>query len=183
MVGKTNERLFAWFDSRIFGSNETGGRRGSHNEIGEEAHVFLMEGNNVALKLDLGEIGEVSGIRITPESTKSKYWKKLLYFGSAGLFRAICVEFLIMGDSGETEDLRFLNAAALNWRFICREVRTEGGEEVVDITAGEFELPAWFENESSWNFSLWNSDLISENKAELDIAVDSRRFKIWYLRR
>ena len=54
---------------------------------------------------------------------------------------------------------------------------------MVNIIAGEFELPAGFENESSWIFNLWNSRLISESKAESFVAVDWRRFKIWNLRK
>ena len=54
---------------------------------------------------------------------------------------------------------------------------------MVDISAGEFELPAWFVNESNWIFNLWNCSLISERKAESFVAVDWRRFKIWNLRR
>ena len=54
---------------------------------------------------------------------------------------------------------------------------------MADRIAGEFELPAWFGNESNWIFNLWNSNLISKSKAESFVAVDSRRFKIWNLRR
>ena len=98
-------------------------------------------------------------------------------------FRAKVEGFLEIGGSKESDFVRALKFEALNCRFSWRGVRTEWGEEMVDISAGEFELPAWFVNESNWIFNLWNSRLISESKAESFVSVDLIRLKIWNLRR
>ena len=106
-----------------------------------------------------------------------------MYLGCGICFRGEVEDLFEIEGSKQSDFCRALKLEALNCRFIWRGVRTEGGGEMVDIIAGEFELPAGFENESSWIFNLWNSRLISESKAESFVAVDWRRFKIWNLRR